>query len=321
MVNQRPTNGGHRPFRFGVLSFGAPSGQAWREVARRAERLGYSTLSVDEHMDRALAPIPALLSAAEATARLRVGSCVVANDLRHPTMLAKEIATLDVLSGGRVEFGLGTGYAPVDYEQAGVRLDPPGVRVARLGEAVRLIKAAFAGGPVSFVGAHYRVRDFELVPVPVQRPRPPLLIGGGSRRILSLAGREADIVGLNVRTSPEGGMDFASLSPEATAEKVAWVHAAAGERFDALELQLVVSRTTVTDAPCDAAEQMRAEWGMGVEISIEDVLASPHTLIGSEDAIVAKLRATRERFHVSYVTVLEPAMEEFSPVVARLAGE
>ena len=320
MVDQEP-DAGRRPFRFGVLSFGASSGAEWRELARRAEALGYATLSVDEHMDRALAPIPAMLSAAEATERLRVGSCVVANDFRHPTLLAKEIATIDVLSGGRVEFGLGTGYAPVDYEQAGVQLDPAGVRVARLEEAVRLLKSAFTGNPVTFAGEHYRVRDFELMPPPVQRPRPPLLIGGGSRRILSLAGRDADIVGLNVRTTPDGGMDFASLSPEATAEKMTWVRLAAGERLANLEIQLLASRTAVTDTPRRVAEEMRAAWRMGDETSVADVLATPHTLIGSVDAIVDKLRETRERFAVSYVTVLEPAMDVFAPVVARLAGQ
>lgn len=310
----------HRPFRFGVLTFGESSAGALRELARRAEALGYSTLSFDEHMDRALSPIPAMLCAAEATERLRIGSCVFANDFRQPTLLAKDIASVDVLSGGRVEFGLGTGYAPVDYEQVGVVLDPPGVRVSRLEEAIRLIKAAFAGGPVSFDGEHYQVKDFALVPRPTQRPRPPLLLGGGSRRILSLAAREADIVGLNLRTTPEGGMDFTSVTPEATLEKVGWIRAAAGARFDAIELQLLVSRTTITNDPRAAAAQMRAEWGLGDVTTVDDVLATPHTLIGSEATLVEQLCETRERYGVSYFTVLAPSMDAFAPIVARLAG-
>jgi probable F420-dependent oxidoreductase len=245
---------------------------------------------------------------------------VLANDFRHPVVLAKEAASLDVLSGGRFEFGLGTGYARADHDQTGIPLDPPGVRVARVAEAVGIIKAAFSGGPVEIAGEHYTVRGFELRPKPVQRPRPPLLIGGGSRRILALAAREADIVGLNVRTTPEGHFDLPSTTPEATAQKVAWVREAAGERFAALELHALAPFVAVTDEPEPAVAAMLADWGLTALWGVELVLASPHALIGTEDQIVGKLLDRRERYGISYVTVCAPAMEAFAPVVARLAG-
>ena len=310
----------HRPFRFGVLAFGSPSRGEWVALAQRAEALGYDTLSIDEHMDRPLAPFAALAAAAEATTRLRVGSCVFANAFRHPLVLAKEAASLDVLSGGRFEFGLGTGYARADYEQSGIPFDPPGVRVDRLTEAVRIISAAFAGGPVEVAGEHYAVRGFQLLPTPVQRPRPPLLIGGGSRRILALAAREADIVGINVRTTPEGHFDLPSISPAATAQNVAWVRAAAGERFAALELHTLVPFVAVTDEPESAAAAMLVDWGLTEVWGVEELLASPHALIGTEDQIVGWLQERRERYGISYVTVFAPAMEPFAPVVGRLTG-
>ncbi len=310
----------HHPFRFGILAFGSPSRAEWVALAHRAEALGYATLSIDEHLDRPLAPIAAIAAAAEATAHLRVGSLVFANDFRHPVVLAKEAASLDVLSGGRFEFGLGTGYARADYEHSGIPLDPPGVRVARLTEAVRIIKAAFAGAPVEITGEHYAVQGFELLPKPVQSPHPPLLIGGGSRRILALAAREADIVGINVRTTPAGHFDLPSTTPEATAQKVAWVGEAAGARLPALELHTLAPFVAVTGEPERAAEAMLAAWGLAEHWRVDELLASPHALIGSEDHIVERVQDLRERYGISYVTVFVPAMEAFAPVVARLAG-
>jgi probable F420-dependent oxidoreductase len=309
-----------RPFRFGVLASGSPSREEWATLARRTEALGYDTLAINEHLDSPLAPIAAIAAAAEVTTRLRVGSCVFANDFRHPVILAKEAASLDVLSDGRFEFGLGTGYSRDDYAQSGIPLDPPGVRVARCAEAVRIIKAAFAGGPVDFAGAHHTVRGFELVPTPVQRPHPPLLLGGGGRRILTLAAQEADIVGINVRATAEGYFDLPSTTPEATAQKVAWVREAAGERFPALELHMLVPFVAVTDEPEPVAAAMLADWGLSELWRVEQLLASPHALIGTEDQIAGWVQERRERYGISYVTVYAPAMEAFAPVVARLAG-
>jgi probable F420-dependent oxidoreductase len=311
----------HRRFRFGVLASGAPSRDAWVAQARRAEALGYATIAIEEHLDSALAPIAALQAAAEATTAIRVGSCVFANDFRHPVLLAKEVASLDVLTEGRLEFGFGTGYARDDYARPGIPFDPPGVRVARFAEAVQIVKAAFGGGSVSFAGTYYEVRDVDLLPKPVQRPHPPLLIGGGSRRILALAAREADIIGINVRTTAEGGFDWGSITPAATDQKVAWVREAAGERFARLELHTLAPFVTVTDDLRGAAATMLAAWGVADRVGVDELLATPHALIGTEDEIVAGLRAGRERYAISYVTVFAPAMEAFAPIVRRLAGD
>ncbi|MEA2596534.1 MAG: hypothetical protein QOF01_3003 [Thermomicrobiales bacterium] len=311
---------GSRPFRFGVLTPGAESRKAWTALARRVEELGYATLSVDDHLYNRLGSIAAMLGAAEATTTLRIGSCVFANDFRHPLILAKEAATLDVLSGGRLELGLGTGYARTDYEQSGIALDPPRVRVDRFAEAVWVIKAAFGDGPVAFAGEHYRVEGIDLLPKPVQRPHPPLLIGGGSRRMLALAARGADIVGINVKTTPDGGFDLGSITPEATDRKVEWVREAAGERFRALELHMLAPFVAITDEPRAVAAEMLRVWGIADAIAPEELLASPHALIGSEEELVTALQERRERYGVSYVTVFEPALEAFAPVAARLAG-
>jgi len=259
-------------------------------------------------------------AAADATISIRVGSCVFGNDFRHPAVLAKEAASLDVLSGGRLELGLGTGYSRGDYAQPGIPFDPPGVRVARLAEAIRIVKAAFGDQPVSFTGQYYEVRDLDLRPKPVQRPHPPLLVGGGSRRVLALAAREADIVGINVRTTAEGGFDWGSLTPAATDRKVTWVREAARERFGRLELHTLAPFVALTTEPRTAAEAMMPDWGVADRVGVNELLATPHALLGTEDQVVEGLRARRERYGISYVTVFQPAMEVFAPVVARLAG-
>src|SRR3954466_10169006 len=210
-----------RPFRFGVQVTGPADAAGWVEQARRVEALGYSILTLPDHFTSQLAPLPALAVAAAVTTTLRVGALVHANDYKHPVVLAKELATLDVLSGGRVEIGLGAGWYEPDYRAAGLPFDPPGTRVARLVEGIAVLKAALAGGPCSFAGAHYTVAGYEGWPVPVQRPHPPLLLGGGGRRVLTLAAREADIVGIDGDATTAG---------EAVAEQVAIVRAAAGGR-------------------------------------------------------------------------------------------
>ena len=315
-----------RPFRFGVLASGAASRQEWVALARRAEVLGYATVSVDDHFFRELAPIAAMATAAASTTTIRVGCAVFANDLRNPLVLAKEMASLDVLSDGRLELGLGTGYAREDYEWTGIPLDPPGVRVARLAEAVRLVKAFFGPGPVEFAGRYYTVRGLRPLPSPVQRPHPPILIGGGGRRMLELAVREADIVGINVRTTPAGAFDWASVTPAATDQKVAWVRAAAGARWDDLELHTLVPCVAVTDDPRRAAQGFIDRWGtvpgreMAGALTVDELLASPMALIGSEDRIVEALQERRARWGISYLSVFPSAIEAFAPVVARLAG-
>jgi len=307
------------PFRFG-LNASASSREAWIDTAQKAEALGYDTLLVSDHLQSRLAPLAALVAAADATTTLRVGSYVFGNDFRHPVYLAKEAATIDLLSGGRFDLGLGTGWDRNDYEMSGILLDRPGVRVSRLTEAVQIIRGFFTDTPFTFTGKYYTVRDLEGGPKPTQHPHPPLMLGGGGRRMLSLAAREANIVSVNIKTTPEGELDFSSITAEAAAQKVAWVRQASGTRFDDLTLNLLVPLVAVTDKRNQAAEQMLRQYRTPENVfSVEQMPESPSALIGTVDQIVEDLQARRERYGFSYIVVWEP-MEQFAPVVERLAG-
>ena len=313
-----------RAFRFGILTGGAASRGEWTDKAKQAEDLGYSTLLIDDHLYNPFALLTALVSAADATTSLRVGSLVFGNDFRHPVVLAKEAATLDVLTDGRFELGLGTGYARPDYEKSGITLQSPGTRVSRFEEAVQVIKGLFAEDTFTYEGKHYTIRNLNGLPKPVQKPYPPLLLGGGSKRMLSIAAREANIVGINIRTTAEGGLDFSSATAEATEQKITWVREAAGARFDDLELNVLVF-PVVTDQPRQAAEQILHEWERPTdEASIDGFLAESPSLFGTVDQIVEDLQARRQRFGFSYIAVGEyfqaDVMERFAPVIARLAG-
>jgi probable F420-dependent oxidoreductase len=322
---------GHRPFRFGVQSFSASSGDEWRDRARRIEELGYSTLSLADHFigpgpapvatshpPQGLAAGPAMAVAAEATTRLRVGCRVYCNDYRHPVMLAKEAASLDLFSNGRLEMGIGAGWLEGEYLAAGIPFDRPGQRIDRLAEAVPLIKALMAEGEVSFKGEHYQVEGFAGAPKPVQKPHPPIMIGGGGRRVLSLAAREADIVSFNFnnRSGVLGADGVQTSTAELTAQKVEWVKHAAGDRFDQLELEIGAYFTFVGDHAGAMAEGMGNAFGLSPEAMKEH----PHGLFGSVDDICDELIRRRELYDISYVTVGDMQMEEFAPVVAKLAG-
>ncbi|HEY8597744.1 MAG TPA: TIGR03621 family F420-dependent LLM class oxidoreductase [Thermomicrobiales bacterium] len=306
-----------RPFRFLAAAFTAPSAAAWVEQARRIEAWGYDVLGIGDHFSTGtLAAVPALMAAAAATSTLRVACTVFDNDYRHPALLAKEAATIDLLSDGRLEFGIGAGWQKREYDQTGIPFEPAGVRVGRMEEATRIIKGLWAGGPFSFDGRHYTIRDLENAPRPVQRPHPPIFIGGGGKRLLGFAAREADSVGLVARALPGGGLALAEDSEEELAEKVGWVREAAGARFARLELAILIWRVAVTDTPREAAEEIARARGR----TPEQVLASPYYLVGSADAIAERLRALRERHGISHVSVMPPDVEAFAPVVARLAG-
>jgi probable F420-dependent oxidoreductase len=306
-----------RPFRFGVTAPTPSAGTDWAERARRVEQLGYSTLVVPDHFRDHLAPVPALTAAALATTRLRVGSLVFSNDFRHPAVLAKEAATIDVLSGGRFELGLGAGWLRAEYDQAGIPFDAPGTRVERLEEAVTIIKGLLAGERVTFAGRHYTIADLEGRPTPVQRPHPPIAIGGGGRRMLTLAAREASIIGLVPRARRDGsGLDLTDLSDAATREKLAWVRAAAGDRFDSIEIHALIQAVAVGHRRTAAADDLASRFKVARDV----VLETPYVLLGSIQEICETLRERRERYGISYLTVFERDMEAFAPVVERLAG-
>ncbi|MBV9282258.1 MAG: TIGR03621 family F420-dependent LLM class oxidoreductase [Chloroflexi bacterium] len=312
----------YRPFRFGVNvpPFGSISGAEWKARAQKAEALGYATFLVPDHLFGTVAPLSALGAAAAVTTTIRLGTLVLGNDFRHPVMLAREAATIDVLSDGRLELGLGTGWLRPDYTQPGIPFDPPGVRVSRLEEAVHVVKGAFAAEPFSFSGTYYTIDDLAAQPKPLQPPHPPILIGGGSKRILSFAAREADIVSINIKTTPEGWTEPGSDRADATRQKVDWVRAAAGDRFPGLELNILITSLKVTDNRRRAAAEIVDHWRLpGRRPTVDELLALPTTLIGTVDQIVDQLQEQRERYGLSYIIVWEP-MEEFAPIVERLAG-
>jgi probable F420-dependent oxidoreductase len=306
-----------RPFRFGVTAPTVLSGPAWVERARRIEQLGYSIVHVPDHFRDQLAPVPALTAAAMATTRLRVGSLVFSNDFRHPVVLAKEAATLDALSGGRFELGLGSGWLREEYDQAGISFDAPGTRIERLAEAVAIVKGLLAGERVTLSGRHYAIAGLEGRPRPIQRPHPPILIGGGGQRTLSLAAREASIVGLVPRARRDGGgLDRADFGEAALSQKVEWVRAAAADRFEALELHALIQAVVVSDRRT-AAKQLASRFSVPSELLLE----SPYVLVGAVDEICETVRQRRERYGISYLTVFDRDLEAFAPVVARLAGK
>ena len=306
-----------RPFRFGITAPSAAAGPVWADKARRAEQLGYSVLAVPDHFREQLAPVPALTAAALATTRLRVASLVFCNDFHHPVVLAKEAATLDLLSGGRFELGLGAGWLRAEYDQAGIPFAPAGTRIERLGEAVTIVKGLLAGERVTFHGRHHAIADLEGRPVPIQRPHPPILIGGGGRRTLTLAAREASIVGFVPRALPDGsGLDRADFGDGALRQKIEWVRAAAGARFDALELHALIQAVVVSDQRARVADELAARFRLSREL----VLETPYVLLGTIDEICETVRQRRERYGISYLTVFERDMEAFAPVVGRLAG-
>ncbi len=307
-----------RKFRFGAQCAFAGSATEWAAKARRLEDLGYATLCMPDHFDDQLAPMPALIAAAAATTTLRVGTLVLGNDYRHPLVTAKEAATVDVLSGGRFELGIGAGWMCTDYEQSGIVLDPPGVRIERLEEALTVVKGLLAGGRFSFAGRHYTVTRHPGTPLPVQRPRPPILVGGGGRRILSLAGREADIVSVNfdLRSGSIGPHVGITGTAGATAEKVRWIREAAGDRFADIELSHTAYLTMVTEDRVAVAGGL----GMGFGLDAEQVLDMPNFAIGTVAEIADELERRRDELGFSYVVVGGECFEAMAPVVERLAG-
>lgn len=261
------------------------------------------------------------MAAADATKTLRVGSLVFSNDYRHPVVLAKEAATLDVLSGGRFELGIGAGWLRSEYEQTGITFDPPGMRVERLQEALHILKGIFAEEPLTFAGKHYTITNLESFPKPLQKPHPPLLIGAGSKRMLSIAAREADIIGILPKALTTGTIseEPAERFAETLAQKVEWIRQAAGERFDEIELSMVVS-VEMTHNRHQRAEQIVHERGWS-GITAGQVLEMPSMLIGSLDQIAEKIQVLREQFAFSYFVISDRNLETFAPIAAQLTGK
>ena len=308
-----------RPFRFGVQASKAGSRKEWVELAKSTEDNGFSTLTMPDHFTDQLAPVPALMSAADATSKLRIGALVWDNDYKHPVVLAKELATMDLLSDGRLEIGIGAGWMATDYEQSGMVYDKPGVRIDRFLEGLEIIKRAMTGEKFSFTGAHYKITDYVSAPLPVQRPCPPILIGGGGPRVLKLAAQLADIVGINpsLKDGVVNAETISHMSAEAVSEKIKIVQSAASSRMQDIELNI---RTFLVNIRDSADEAINGTANM-LKVDPKMVADSPFALMGPPAKIAEDLLARRERWGLSYIIVGGEDVNSFAPVIKILAGK
>lgn len=308
-----------RPFRFGVQASSAKTRAEWVDLALRTEGQGYSCLTMPDHYDDQMAPVPALMTAANVTTTLRVGALVWDNDYKHPAVLAKELATMDVLSDGRLELGIGAGWMISDYEQMGIPYDSAKIRIDRFVEGIKVIKGAMAQGPFSFSGEHYTITGYNGTPKPIQSPCPPILIGGGGRRVLSIAAREADIIGINATMSAGvvGPDAISTMTAAAVDEKVDIVRVAAGTRLSDIEMNVRAFLVNITDDAAGAAAGIAAM--MGVEQKM--VEETPFALVGPPSKLIEDLIARRDRWGFSYIIVGAEDIDSFAPVVSALNGK
>jgi probable F420-dependent oxidoreductase len=307
-----------RPFRFGADLQAALPDRSFADSARELEALGFSTVFVPDHFDEGLGPITAMAVAAAATTTINVGTLVLDCDFRHPAVLARELASIDALSEGRLEVGLGAGWKRLDYDRSGIQMDPPKVRVDRMIEHATVLKGLFADGPFSFSGEHYTITDLDGTPAPHRPGGPPILIAGGAKRVLRFAGEIADIVGVNASIH-SGEVDTAAAQDSLASrfdEKVGWVREGAGGRFGDLELNAWIAIASVTDDGVAMAEALAPMY----ETDASSVLSSPLTLIGSVEEISERLNERRERWGYSYIVLPGAQAHELAPVVAALAG-
>jgi len=322
----------NKPFRFGLQAYAPNSGKEWRELARKAEASGFSSFHLADHIIgpgpaltatghpvQTVAAIPAMAVAAEATSTIKVGCRVLCVDYRNPVMLAKEVATLDFFSEGRLELGLGAGWLQGEYEAIGVPFDRAGVRIDRFEEVIALLRASFAEGELNIDTPHVHAVGFEAVPKPFTKSGPPIMIGGGAKRILTIAGREADIVSLNFNNSSGklGAAGIGSSTAELTDQKIQWIKDGAGARFDQIEIEIAAYFTIVTPDGEGTRAKMAPMFGMTPEVFAEH----PNALIGSVDEICDRIVERRERFGISYVSFGASVIDSVIPVVERLAGK
>ncbi len=314
-----------RPFRFLATVDGYPGFAELTRVARKSETIGCSTFVLPDHLIGQYAPVPLLTAVAAVTERLRVGTFVLNAGLRHPAVLAQDLATLDVMSGGRLEIGLGAGWNKPEFDAIGLPFEPVGVRIGRLAEVITILKGCFADGPFSFTGEHYTVTDHDGVPTPAQRPHPPFFLGGGGQRLLTLAAQQAQIIGLAPRliSGDQPRVDAWSLTAAATEEKIRWIREAAGDRFGELELNTYPTGgpAVITSNPQAEARRRadRIREQTGTELTAEEILDSPHMFIGTVKDLVRKFTDLRERFGIS--SFLIDDLDTLAPVVEELAGQ
>jgi probable F420-dependent oxidoreductase len=307
-----------KPFRFGIQVSTQPDRASWVNLAKRTEASGFDVLTMPDHFTDQLAPIPALMTVADNTATLRVGALVWDNDYKHPVVLAKELATIDVLSGGRLEIGLGAGWMISDYEQSGLIYDRPGVRIDRFIEGLDVIRGCMAAESFSYAGTHYTITNYNGLPKPIQAPCPPILVGGGGKRVLTYAAQHANIIGINatLTAGAVGPEVIATMSAAAVDDKVAIVRNAVGGRINDIEMNIRAFMVNVTDDAQGAINRLAK--AMHVEDSM--IAESPFALIGPPSKLIEDLLARRERWGFSYVIVGGDDIDSFAPVVAALRG-
>jgi probable F420-dependent oxidoreductase len=312
-----------RPFQFLADIHEIVSGDELAARAKRAEDMGYHAVVIPDHLLGQLSPTIALATAAAATTSLRLSAFVFNNDLRHPALLAQDLASIDVLSDGRLDVAIGAGWNKPEYDAIGLPFDPTPVRQARLAESITVLKGLFSGEPFTYAGEHYTITDYSAEPRPVQRPHPPFFIGGGGRRTLTLAAREADIVGLAPRIGKSAKLDTRSITWDGTREKIEWVREAAGDRFDGLTFNIYPSgwAPTITDDVRGEARRVidSLRERTGVELTEDEAIDSPHLFIGSVDGLVEKFLRMREELGIC--SILLGDLDDLAPVLERLAGQ
>jgi probable F420-dependent oxidoreductase len=306
-----------RRFRFALDLHEPFPGMTLVESAREAEQLGYSTVFFPDHFDEGPGPLAAMAAVAVSTSTLKVGTLVLDCDFRHPAILARELATIDVLAEGRLEVGVGAGWKSLDYERSGIAMDRPGTRVGRLIEHTAVLKGLWAEGPFSFTGEHYTITELDGTPSPYTPGGPPILVGGGGPRLLRWAGQVADIVGVNA--SIHSGQIDEGAARDAQAdrieEKVGWLHEGAGERYADIEVNAWLAAAVVTEDP-SVAEGVAALFG----VDVEEMRRSPLALVGTLAEAAEQLEERRERWGYSYTVIPCEAAHDFAPLVQRLTG-
>lgn len=321
-----------RKFRFAAGGEGnADEGGARRfvKLAQKAEEYGFDSFMIPDHFGNQVGPIAALGALAVATDKIRIGTAVLANSFRHPAVLAKEAATIDVLSGGRLELGLGAGWMKEEFDKSGIEFESPGVRVARLEESLQILDTLLRGRECNFDGEYYKISGLTGSPRPRQGPRPPIAIGAGSPRMLALAAKYADVISVSTPISETGKLLLSGITMEKTLERIDLIRAAAGERFDEIELNWTITMIIITDDREQTAEMALAALDQGfppnievdTKLTVEDILNSPYLAFGSFEEIADQIRAVREKTTMSYVGVFPAQMDAFAPVIAQLKGE
>ena len=308
-----------RPFRFSLQEARADSRRQWVDLVKRVDDAGFDMLVTADHLHECLAPLIPLVTAAEVSDRLRLGVMVLNNDFLHPALLAREVATLDLLSDGRAELGIGAGHAKPEYDAAGLPFDAASTRVDRLEEAVQLLVRLLAGESVTHSGTHYDLAEARCSPLPVQRPL-PMLVGGTGRRVHRIAARHADAVGFTgLQIHADGrGAEPARFGSRFVDEDVEALRTAAGARLPDLELQVLVQMVVVTDDPVGAADEIRRQHFASLDV--DHVLDTPYLMVGTVDGLVEKLLRQRARWGFCHYTVRKEALGHLDPVIAELAG-